>query len=300
MASITKISQAVINCLNNNKKVIAKTSDITSSAVSYGVGKAVRFATAIPNEVACRVDMKISDKFYSNPEYSKIANNIADDVLERTNLAKKGVKIYDINLKNLNSFEACDAENAAILEQVALGKNAQFNNEKINLMNGKFIEPNSILINREKMAPTLLHELGHADNFNNSPFLGFVAKAAYMTSCVSSNMPKVAAATKNYTPKKASKASVLLSAQSVVHKLSPLISGITYLPTLIDEAMASKKAIKWAKEFGDEKFTKELTKNLISAYTTYATEFFSNIATTSAAKTSKDKMIQKIEDKFMH
>lgn len=297
MASISKINQTLLSVVNN-KKLRPYLTDTASSAVSLAITKPIRYISALPNEALYNIDVKTTAKFYNNPTAAKISNEVADTVLEKTGLSKKGVKIYDINLKNINDFETDDIDYASLIDEVARGKNAFYANRKIKLSDNKALEGNSVLINREKTAPTLLHELGHADNYNNSKFLRALSLISPTCSSIASNMPKVAAVTKNIPIKEGSKFSKLIKAQNAIHKFSPLIAGVFRLPCLIDEAMASKKAVKWAGEFGSEKFAKELSKKLKLSYSTYTSAVFSDIVTTAAAKTSKDKIIQKIQERL--
>lgn len=288
-----------INKLINNKVIASKVGGGASSLGSLGVGKLAKYATALPNEAFFRTSAKIADKFENNPEYSKISKNIADAVLEKTNLSKKGVRVYDINLKNISEFSPCDIEYAQLIEEVANGENAYFALEKINLMNGNAIEANSVIINREKLPSSLLHELGHADNYNNSHFLRFLSKISTVASYVAQNMYKVAALTKKTVSKNGEELSKLQKTQNAIHNSAPAISGFLNLPVLIDEAMASKKAVKWAKQYGaSDKYIKELSKNYGLAYATYVSNVFSDIATTATAKASKDKLNEKIKSRI--
>lgn len=187
-------------------------------------------------------------EFTSSENVHKVANKMLKD-----NGLQDTVEIKYIDHKNKFDF---GPEMAKHLEPVAQGQNA-FYMDKLQLSNGENLK----LAVAPKTKPSLmLHELGHAINSSKGQFMQFLQKSRGLAMAVPTAllvlnglMGKDKDGKKNF-----------------VEKNAGLIGFSAFLPTIIEEGMASWRGVKAAREFlGKSANLKVLKRNYVLAWGTY-------------------------------
>lgn len=225
----------------------------------------------------------------------EFVNKAVDKTLnEVTNLAKKGVKIFNLDSTNnyMNLFG--DKTSDKLLEltnpiyQTHKGKNAFFTSKKID-----WIPANSIGINTDKLPLATFHEMGHAFNYNNSAFWKSMQKMRAPLMIIGALIPLIAACTKQ---EKAPEGQELTKGQKIkntIRKSSPLLTFATFIPMLLEEGMASLRGNNWAKQVLSPELAKKVSKSNKVAYISYlATAAVTALSTWAVIKV-KDKFIDK-------
>lgn len=210
------------------------------------------------------------------PEVDTLENikRYASDALEKTGLASKGVKIKYVNKENANE----------VAEELAkLSKKEPFGEKMANKVaqvfawggNAAFSSPNNKIYIGEKGAYSgVFHEMGHALNHNSSKFFKFLQKARVLTYAgvpvlgiglfIASLFHKVKPESAEH-PKSAWE-----KTKDFVKNNAGKIALATYIPMLVEEAAASVKGIKIAKNYLNPQQVSKLAKNYTKAFGTYA------------------------------
>src|SRR5574344_1192329 len=184
--------------------------------------------------------------------------NIIDTVLEKSGLAKIGVKIFDATKENsgaiLNDIrqgipkrlqgtplaDKMDVMFEKMTKMTVEGKNAFFNPKT-----------NNIVVSKDKMAFAAFHEMGHAINKN----LSFVGKALQKTRKPGMMLAYLAFATAMFKRKKVEgeqPKNKVDKATTFIKNNATGLAALGALPTVLEEGLASLRASK-------------LTKGLLSA-----------------------------------
>lgn len=231
----------------------------------------------ITSIASAKTAITIFNKLPEN-QVSKV-NKAIDEVLnKRTNLSQKGVKIL-----NLTSLDAPELKkypkwlNVLFNKKYVKGKNAGF---------GPFL--NEIVVNREKMALSTFHEMGHAYNFNNSKILSKIQKHTPLLMAVA-----IGAATLPLFIKETKfKKELLYIGEKIkngIRKAAPIIAGAAFLPILAEEGIASLNASKFAKPLLEKGVYRRMVGGNICGFATYLLSMLSLIGIAQLYKTVSDE-----------
>jgi hypothetical protein len=202
--------------------------------------------------------------FHKLPENKiPMVNEAMDEVLNnRTNLSKKGVKIV-----NLTSLDAPELKKTPKFlrfldsdREIAKGKNAAYN-----MIN------NTITVNKEKMALSAFHEMGHAFNRHNSNILMHLQNARpflFIAAIGTAFLPLIL----KETPKQAGEELTLgQKIKNGIRSATPLISGAAFLPIVIEEGIASLRASQFVKPLLEKGVYRKMVGGNICGFITYLT-----------------------------
>lgn len=198
---------------------------------------------------------------------------------KRTNLSEKGCKV--INLTSLDDPEL--KKTPKILRfmdakrNIAKGKNAGFD-----------IITNEIHVNREKMALTTFHEMGHAYNFNNVKTLKTIQKARPFLMAASIATAFLPVFVNETYLKYGQELTTGEKIKNKIRSASPFISGACFLPILIEEGIASLRASKFAKPLLEKGVYRKMCGINASGFATYLLSFLALITAAQYNKLSYD------------
>ena len=186
----------------------------------------------------------------NSPLLSKEIFEAVDKVYQKSGLAEKGVKIFDIknaaDIPDNALFEPWIRKNPffkfrqkldALKEAVADGKNAFFS----------FLD-NSIYLNKEKMSFTSFHEMGHAINRNYST-VGKLLQHASRFSGLIVGAVAIIAIWKRPKAEGEKPNGTLDKTTTFIKNNAGKIVFASMLPKIFEEGLASYRGIKLAKEF---------------------------------------------------
>ena len=249
----------------------------------------------------------------------EIAKEGAKKVFEEiAKLPEKGVKFNNVkNVANVACNNVNETGTKALLKQIADGKNAFYISNIPNRFKSAFqkfgLEQNSININMEKMPLASFHEMGHAFNYNNSAFwktMQNMSKTSRIAAGIFAIIPAITSEQKAQEGKELTKTQKFIN---VLRKASPILTGVSLLPTLLEEGKASLRANKWAKEVFKEtpSLAKRVAKTNKIAYCTYLISAIALTAGAFATKKIKDtldsptfegvkSLKEKVETKYCH
>ena len=232
-----------------------------------------------------------------NPSEINSLNQASETILNTTGLKNMGVDIVDIkNVPNLTSMPDKVAELLDPVIGTANGKNAFFTDKAI----GNIIGGNKIGINKQKLPTAAFHEIGHALNYNKSGFWRTMQKLRMPGMLIGSGLILFNVLTKKTKPKEGEELSKGQKIKNWVRDKSGFLAFGAMVPMLAEEAAASIKGCKLAKEA--LKATPELYKKVAKtnkvAYLTYLTSAaVVGLAAFVTAKV-KDKLVEKKEAKL--
>lgn len=218
----------------------------------------------------------------------------AYDAWRESGLKEKGVKVKFYKRLADSKVTLLDLMNP--IKSVEKGVNAFFTPQDLkNRLGGVVIEKNSILMPEKDISYALYHELGHAHNYNMSK----VGKALIQCRPVSMYLPALIAIYGAFSRKsKSYNGEELSGAQKTnnfIRDNAGKISLIATLPMLIEEAMATKKGLGWAKKYLSPENFKQVKKGNLIAYTSYLLTAGIMALSAWAAVKVKDKLIAKRE-----
>lgn len=269
----------------------SKKSDFGKNALGAGVGiiaasQAQKLASATNSRL---LDAMIKESRALNANERILINRAADNVLNQsTNLSKKGVKIVDAAklsydkptkfgiLRNTakkgnNSFFFFKNKTPKWLKKYATFFKKETGQDLFNDVVGlNSMKHNNVYANRSKMSLSLFHELGHADNFNNSSFMKGIMKARTPLQSIAMMMPAVVALTKEEKPENGKELTKGQKIKNKLRKASPIVAALLMVPSLLDEGVASLKANKNAKEFLSSDLAKKVAKSNKIGFATYS------------------------------
>ena len=190
---------------------------------------------------------------FSNPFLKQMHKEHANNYLykdrfinavEKSNLPSKGLKIMHTDFQSIREKALYEARNKIIDGDVKAGLNAYYNpGEKI------------IKLNLNKASISGFHELGHAANHLNGKLGKLLQKCRVPGYYIAGLMGTLALVSRN-KPKDAKK-----DFKDFVLDNCASIAFVSMLPTVAEEALASHKGIKFAKQAGmSEKLLKNLKK----------------------------------------
>ncbi len=197
----------------------------------------------------------------------------AERAIQDTGLSGKGVSLNVVNSQNSaqvaqelitankkTPFIKRLAKNFAKMFEV--GANAAFEPKS-----------NRVYIGEKGLYSSVFHEIGHAMNYNSSKFMKFMQKARILTPY---NVPVLglglfaASLFHRVKPESANEPKSLWEkTKDFVKNNAGKITFATFLPMLIEEAAASVKGIKVAKKYLNPAQVSKLTKNYLTAFSSY-------------------------------
>ena len=227
-------------------------------------------------------------------------NRAADEILNNvTNLSKKGVRIFDYSdSRNLplevtdmaEKVPECFHDFIAILA-TKNGKNAYFSPKVSNNFKGTELEnllENVVGVNRQKAPNFIYHELGHAFNYHNTGTFKAIQKIRPLAMLFGAIMMVLPAFTKKSEAQDGKELTKAQKVKNFIREKSPFIAAASFVPIIAEEAMATIRGNKWAKELlSPDAFKKVRNGNLI-ALSTYVMTAVAMGLSAFAAKKIKD------------
>jgi len=226
-----------------NNQVFAQNQSANSNDAASILGlmllsKGVSFATT-----------KVANKLMRGKEYTSFNNvkNVVNDMLSKNNL---DTKVYFVDMNNISEVSRRSGIREKDLLDVAQGKNAFF------------ADSHKIAVAPKSKPSLIQHELGHAINskktftklLQNSRMLAlYTPTALIFANMISKRLSK--------NPEK----------ETFVEKHAGVLGFMAYLPTVIEEGLASIKGIQAAKKTlgGQNVKLGALRKNYLLAWLTY-------------------------------
>lgn len=203
-------------------------------------------------------------------------NNIkaaAERAIKDTGLSGKGVSLNVVNSQN--SAQVAQELITANKKTPFIKRMAQNFAKMFEVGANAAFEPksNTVYIGEKGLFSSVFHEIGHAMNYNSSKFMKFVQKARILTSY---NIPVLglglfaASLFHRVKPESANEPKSLWEkTKDFVKNNAGKITFATFLPMLIEEAAASVKGIKVAKKYLNPAQVSKLTKNYLTAFSSY-------------------------------
>ncbi len=207
------------------------------------------------------------DSLSLSKDQIKTVNDVADKMVTSFGLDKKGVKIVDLRNSGINLIGMPDAvlEKVNPMVSTANGKNAFFAPKGI----PGIVEKNSVVINREKLSLAAFHEIGHADNFNNSKVMKGLQKMRMPGMAVAGGLALLAVFGKKLQPVEGQEQSKASKIKDKVRDNAGVLSFLALTPMLIEEGVASIKGCKFANKNMPAELAKKVAKTNKIAYVSY-------------------------------
>lgn len=283
------------NSVLTNKSSVHLNTQETAKRKNTGSIRASAAAIAA-STVSTPISLGIASQI---PKFSKnltkdqveIINKAADNVLNNvTNLSKKGVTIMDCKPigASISKFYNKILELTNPTFSAGVGKNAFF----IPKTKGNPYA-NTVLVNREKLPVATFHEMGHAFNSNNSKFwkaMQGLRNPAMRLGVVFMLLP---ALTKEEVAEPNKELTKGQKFKNGLRKASPLLAGLSMVPTLAEEGMASIRGGKWARSLLDKNLAKKVTKFNLTGFSTYLITAGLMVLGSYVGKHVKDKAMEK-------
>ena len=204
-----------------------------------------------------------------------------------TGLKNKGVKVNFIKQvadKNLTIRDLMDP-----IVSVTKGVNAFFAAS----LKGK--DAGVILMPEKDISYALYHELGHAHNFNMSKIGNFLFKSRLLSMYVPALIALYGAFSRKSKPEDGKELTAAQKTNNFIRDNAGKISLLATVPMLLEEGLATKKGLGWAKKYLSPENFKQVKKGNLIAYTSYLlTAASMGLASWFAVKV-KDKLIAKRE-----
>ena len=182
-------------------------------------------------------------KLMQGKEFTSADNvkKVAKQMVKDNNM---NVDVKFINDKNIKQFSP---ELQEMLVPVAKGENAFY------------ADSLKLAVAPEKKPSLILHELGHAINSNKGKFLRFLQKSRIYAA----SAPAVLVLMNKLAPKKENE-------KNFIERNAGLLGFAAFLPTIIEEGMASIRGVKAAKKvLGKSVNLTPLKRNYLFAWATY-------------------------------
>jgi len=263
------------------KPTVGKT--IAGVAAGYVTRNILSTLGPAPIQNYCHGKIAEAGKEISEGGIEKISSAM-QDVLDKTGLTQKGVKIVRINDENTSTVTDWIKKDARRGLWPLLGKHFAENQAESTVkqlkdkINAFFcISGNSIVMPEKGMEQAFLHETGHAMNAH----FGKITKLA-MNSRSMQVLALPILLIGLLTPKKnkdEKPKNIIDKTTTFIKENAGKLTFLCFAPTLIDEAMASIKTGKLAKKFFPE-LSKSITKTNKYGYLTYvAMSIFAGLGT---------------------
>lgn len=282
---MNNVSSVNVNQVNTKKPRRKKNIKgyLAARMAGYGVASV---GTPLINLLAIKQVGKFN-KTLSKDEI-KIVNEGAKKVLENvTNLAKKGVCIENVSPDN---YQLDNSLSAKILKYTLPETSAAFGNNAF--YSSAF---NSITINQEKLPLTVFHEMGHAFNYNNSTFWKNMQKSRPIAMALPLVFMGIVAFTRKHKAQEGEELSKKDKFINGLRSACPFLAGASMIPVIAEEAMATIRGNKFAKEVLSADLAKKVAKNNRIGLITYTTVAVVSALGAFVAKKIKDKSDEKKE-----
>lgn len=237
-------------------------------------------------------------------------SNLPDDVVEKVHTAAKeaikteGLDKHGVSIKLLPKLKKKPSMDVILknpILQVNAGLNSMFLGQDLNTIDelGHNIsyKKNTIFLPKKKSCLTVFHEMGHAANFNKSK----ITKALLFSNVFGQRLAFLPLLFGVFTRKsKPDENGNLTTGQKIKNFVRDNAGKLTFacfVPTLLEEGLASIRAHNYAKKGLSPDILKKVSKTNIFAYSTYVVMA---LATAFAAKLGvsvKDEMIANKEAK---
>lgn len=296
MTTINKISSVQVQNQTERRKVQR---EINGSFLAYGASQVSSMAAVQLLSMATVSGMSLINKKLSSEQIKKI-NEAADKIIEQTALNSKGVRIEDVkSFLNLTNLPDAINDLRNPVSATAHGKNALFLSKNLKDALGEVVyDKNTILANREKLSTALFHEIGHAFNANKSKFWSAVQKMRTPSSFIGASVILFAAFTKKAEANDGEELTKGQKTKNFVRNNAGFIAGVSMLPVVAEEIMASVRGCKWA----SANLPKELAKKVKTANIFGAVSYIGTAAglvlSGFVATKVKDSIMEKQKAKF--
>ena len=260
-------------------------------------------------EKGVRIKFLNPSKWGSYLDYFKNPTEYLEKIKLRLNSTKKPLREL-ISMQVLDLIR--DGKNAAFISKNIELVNADLdkflkvslsnNKEALNALmeqKGIFVKANSILAPKGKIQSCVFHELGHAMNANLSKFGKLLQKSRPISLFLPGLLITYGAFTRKSKPKEENQA---LNGRQKTHNFirdnAGKLTFLAFLPTLIEEGMATIKGQKFAKKLLKPELAKKVLKGNLLAYSTYTLSAIISVLSAWSAVKIKDKIIAKKEAKL--
>ncbi len=286
---------------NNPNKV-----DMKTMALAYAGGSLADFL------VKAGYDVSIGNAIYTGCKQQTTENlgEVITNAIKYTHLDKKGVEFIDL-AKAANTEEATKIAEQALRTEYNADKLGKFllNNpvtkpkhEKILHQNAKMMgagnnacvlmNTNKILLNSEKIGYAAFHEIGHSLNKNFSKLGRTLQKMRVPMSYIPGVLLTTALLTNKRTEENKPQNFWQKTTNFVKNNVGKLTT-LTFVPTIIEELMASHKGMKLAKGMLDKNQLKQVAKtNILGAMTYIGVALVTGYAASIANKV-RDGIVEK-------
>jgi len=249
------------------------------SAIAITAG----IATSVAISPLGKLAMNKVSKIYDLPQDQiDLMKSKLDEAITKTGLDKKGVTLNYIPTEKAGGFSLKDLIIQNPLKQLKEGKNAFFNPLD-----------NKIYLPENKLTGTGFHEIGHAMNKNFSK-VGKILQKVRPIGLILAGIPMILGAFS--TTKKAEEGKELSTGNKVTNFIrnnAGKLSFAALLPILAEEAMATIKGEKLAKELLKPDLAKTVLKGNRLAYLSYVVTAVGGAMSAWAAVKIKDKLVAK-------
>lgn len=221
---------------DNQQPVIPDNNDSSKTIATFGLLQIASIALQ-------KASKWFGDKLMRGKEFTSFENvaKVAQTMIDKNKL---NVSAYFINKDNIKNFPEY-LRNA--LTPVANGENAFY------------MDSAKLAVAPEKKPSLILHELGHAINASKGKFLRFLQKSRIYSAYV----PTAVLLANNMLQDKGCHS-------DFIEKHAGLIGFLAFLPTVIEEGLASYRGVNAAKKvLGKTANLKILKKNYFTAWLTY-------------------------------
>lgn len=225
----------------------------------------------------------------SKDEFNQV-DKASKKALQDTGLAKKGVHIEKIPtitepLKTLKE-KAIAALSPVV--QLQRGQNAMFLPDK-KLAKELKIAPNAIAMPEKNLLLAVFHEMGHAANLHLSQ-VGKILQKSRAALLLTGPISLIALYKDKKAPGEKSN-NIFGKATDYIKNHVAILSALCFVPVVIEEAMASIKGIKFAKEAGLAKdLLNKMSKSYKVAFVIYAGGALATVGLIKAMVKVKDSI----------
>ena len=273
------------NALNNASQQMKKEKSLGEKALNNAVavtGSTIfsLMATSPISKVATNYSQKYSRNL-SSEQIEKVTNASQKILSELTNLESKGVAIKNITMKPINFsgmpdwlFKMTDS-----VYSIAKGTNAGFG-----------LKTQSVYVNLDKFSLATFHELGHAQNLNNSKLWSKLLKFKKHTIALSLIIASLPLFLKKEVAEEGKELTTNQKVKNAIRDFSPIAAVGTMLPVVAEETMASIRGCKWAKQLLSPDLANKVLKSNILGGSTYVLSALSIGLLAYGIKTIKDKL----------
>lgn len=214
--------------------------------------------------------------------------------LKKTGLEELGVKVEFLpKLEGKPTF--LDLSNPIISTQKGL--NAAFLPKDVKAFGVTLYPKNTIIMPEKDISYALYHEMGHAHNFNKSSVLKLLQKCRPVSMLLPVLIATYGAFSRKSKPKDGEELTSAQKTNNFIRDNAGKLSLVATIPMLVEEAAATIKGQKWAKEFLSPDLAKKVLKGNSIAYGSYLLTAASLVFASWTAVKIKDKLIAKKEQK---